>query len=186
MEGVVLPYGTYKSPIDWTMTGPERVAIEGTNGSGKTTLLRILKGEIAPLAGTCQVKVAYAALDQFAGVDEAEGKRSSVDLLRSQDENLDLGEACTRLAQVGIARERLKLPLGVLSGGERVKVMLLCAIHSKPSPQLLILDEPTNHLDLNSLESVEKLLNTYTGALIVVSHDVHLLENIGATRRIRL
>ncbi|MDR1379614.1 MAG: ATP-binding cassette domain-containing protein [Synergistaceae bacterium] len=186
VEGIVLPYGAYRSPIDWTMTGPERAAIEGANGSGKTTLLRVLKGEIAPLAGTCQVKVPYTTLDQFAGVDEMDEKRSSVDLLRSWDENLDLREACTRLAQIGIAQERLKLPLGVLSGGERVKVMLLCAIHRKPSPQLLILDEPTNHLDLNSVESVEKLLNTYTGALIVVSHDIHLLENIGVTRKIRL
>jgi ATPase subunit of ABC transporter with duplicated ATPase domains len=168
------------------LTGPERVAIEGANGSGKTTLLRILKEEIPPLAGTCRVKVAYAALDQFAGVGEVDGKRSSVDLLRAQNENLDLSEACTRLAQIGIARERLLLPLGVLSGGELMKVMLLCAIHREPSPQLLILDEPTNHLDLDSVESVEKLLNAYTGALVVVSHDLRLLENIGVTRRIRL
>jgi ATPase subunit of ABC transporter with duplicated ATPase domains len=155
--------------------------------------LRILKEEIAPLAGTCRVNVTYAALDQFAGVGqggegekEADGKRSSVELLRSQNENLDLGEVGTRLAQIGIARERLKLPFEVLSGGERVKVMLLCAIHRKPSPQLLILDEPTNYLDLDSVESVEKLLNAYTGALVVVSHDVRLLENIGVTQKIRL
>ncbi|MDR2136878.1 MAG: ATP-binding cassette domain-containing protein, partial [Synergistaceae bacterium] len=127
MEGIVLPYGAHKNPIDWTMTGPERAAVEGANGSGKTTLLRILKGEIMPLAGICRVNVAYAALDQFAGtsqVGETDGKRSSVELLRSRNENLDLGEAGTRLAQIGIARERLRLPFEVLSGGERMKVML--------------------------------------------------------------
>jgi ATPase subunit of ABC transporter with duplicated ATPase domains len=109
-----------------------------------------------------------------------------VELLRAHGKTLDLGDAGTRLAQIGIARQRLALPVKVLSGGERLKVALLCAIHSDPSPQLLILDEPTNHLDLESVESVEKLLNAYRGALVVVSHDAYFLERIGVTRRIRL
>ncbi|MDR1621159.1 MAG: ATP-binding cassette domain-containing protein [Synergistaceae bacterium] len=188
MRGVVLPHGSHREAIDWTVTGPERAAVEGPNGSGKTTLLRVLKGEIEASAGSCEVKVPFAFLDQFAGTSDAfmNGERSSVELLRAHGKNLDLGGAGTRLAQIGIAGERLALPAKVLSGGERLKVALLCAIHSEPSPQLLILDEPTNHLDLESVESVEKLLNAYSGALIVVSHDAYFLERIGATRRIRL
>jgi ATPase subunit of ABC transporter with duplicated ATPase domains len=188
MEGVVLPYGFYKEPIDWTAVGPERVAIEGPNGSGKTTLLRVLKGEIPASSGFCEVNVPFAFLDQFAGTGDAfmNGERSSVELLRMYGKTLDLSDAGTRLAQIGIAGGRLALPAKVLSGGERLKVGLLCAIHSDPSPQLLILDEPTNHLDLESVESVEKLLNAYSGAMIVVSHDAYFLERVGVTRRIRL
>ncbi|MDR2137710.1 MAG: ATP-binding cassette domain-containing protein [Synergistaceae bacterium] len=183
IESLVLPYGAYRDPVDWIVTGPERAAVVGANGSGKTTLLRVLKGEIAPISGTCEVKVPYAFLDQFAAIDE---KRSSMELLRGGDKTLPPEDAGTRLAQVGIARQRLWLPAGELSGGERMKVALLCAIHRAPSPQLLILDEPTNHLDLASVESVEKLLNAYTGALIVVSHDGHFLARVGVTRKIPL
>ena len=183
MEGVILPFGSHRDAIDWTMTGPERAAVEGPNGSGKTTLLRVLTGEIAPVSGACEVKVPYSVLSQFADVDE---ERNSVDLLRAGSASLSPADAGTRLAQVGIARERLKLPAKALSGGERLKVALLRVIHASPAPQLLILDEPTNHLDLGSVESVEKLLNAYTGALIVVSHDSWFLNRLGATRRIRL
>ena len=184
LEGIVLPYGTHREPIDLTLTGPERIAVEGANGSGKTTLLRILQQQLVPLAGTCEIKVPYAVLDQFASMNEA---RSAIELLReSAEQTLSQGEAGTRLAQIGLARERLKLPTQVLSGGERLKVALLCAIHRTPAPQLLILDEPTNHLDLDSVESVEKLLNAYTGALLVVSHDAWFLERIGVVRKLRL
>ena len=180
--------GFYKEPIDWTAVGPERAAIEGPNGSGKTTLLRVLKGEIPASSGFCEVNVPFAFLDQFAGTGDAfmDEKRSSVELLRMYGKTLDMSGAGTRLAQIGIAGGRLALPAKVLSGGERLKVALLCAIHSDPSPQLLILDEPTNHLDLESVESVEKLLNAYSGAMIVVSHDAYFLERIGETRSIRL
>ncbi|MDR2178830.1 MAG: ATP-binding cassette domain-containing protein [Synergistaceae bacterium] len=188
MERVALPYGAHREAIDWTAVGPERAAIEGPNGSGKTTLLRVLKGEIPAASGHCEVNVPFAFLDQFAGTGGAfaDGERSSLELLQTYGKTLDRGNAGTRLAQIGILSGRLSLPVKVLSGGERLKVALLCAIHSDPSPQLLILDEPTNHLDLESVESVEKLLNSYSGALIVVSHDAYFLERIGVTRRIRL
>ncbi|MDR1977097.1 MAG: ATP-binding cassette domain-containing protein, partial [Synergistaceae bacterium] len=146
MEGLALPYGSYRGTIDWTATGPERAAIEGPNGSGKTTLLRVLKGEIEPSAGVCGVNVPFAFLDQFCSIEGAgarggevqEGEarslagalessfapepsfneeRSSVELLRAHGKTLDLGDAGTRLAQIGIARQRLALPVKVLSGG---------------------------------------------------------------------
>ncbi|MDR1376757.1 MAG: ATP-binding cassette domain-containing protein, partial [Synergistaceae bacterium] len=128
MESVVLPYGSYRGTIDWTTTGPERTAIEGPNGSGKTTLLRVLKGELEASSGFCKVNVPFAFLDQFAGTGGAfmDGERSSIELLRSYGKTLDQGEAGTRLAQIGIASGRLDLPIKVLSGGERLKVALLC------------------------------------------------------------
>ena len=187
IEGVVLPYGSHRDAIDWVLTGPERMAGEGSNGSGKTTLLRGLTGALPPLAGRCEVKAPYAVLDQFAAFSPGPPNRSSVELLRESGGGaLSTAEAGTRLAQIGIARERLLLPAEVLSGGERLKVALLCALHRSPSPQLLILDEPTNHLDLDSAESVEKVLNAYTGAILVVSHDAFFLNRIGVSRRLRL
>ncbi|MDR2175201.1 MAG: ATP-binding cassette domain-containing protein [Synergistaceae bacterium] len=187
LEGVVLPYGSHRDAIDWVLTGPERAAVEGPNGSGKTTLLRILTGAISPLAGRCEVKVPYAVLDQFAAFSPGPPNRPAVELLReSSGGTLSLAEAGTRLAQIGIARERLLLPAEVLSGGERLKAALLCALHRSPPPQLLILDEPTNHLDLDSTESVEKVLNAYTGAILVVSHDSFFLNRAGVSRRLCL
>jgi ATPase subunit of ABC transporter with duplicated ATPase domains len=184
LSSLTLPWGSHDAPIDATLTGPERVALVGPNGSGKTTLLRVLRGEIEPRSGACEVRVVFACLDQFVS---SNGERSSLELLRAGSGGaLSPGEAGTRLAQVGVARERLSLPTRALSGGERLKVELLCAIHRVPSPQLLILDEPTNHLDAESVESVEKMLNAWTGALIVVSHDSLFLDRIGATRRIEL
>jgi ATPase subunit of ABC transporter with duplicated ATPase domains len=186
LEGVVLPYGSHRDPIDWALTGPERAAVEGPNGSGKTTLLRVLTGAISPLSGRCEVKTPCAVLDQFAVLPGSTG-RPSVELLRESSGGvLSVAEAGTRLAQIGVARERLLLPAEVLSGGERLKVALLCALHRSPPPQLLILDEPTNHLDLDSTESVEKVLNAYTGAILVVSHDVFFLNRVGVSRRLRL
>ncbi|GHS89651.1 ABC transporter ATP-binding protein [Synergistales bacterium] len=181
LEGVVLPYGD-KTPIDRTVTGPERIAIEGLNGSGKTTLLRVLRGEIAPLRGSCEVKVAFASLDQFATLPRG---KSSPEILREVCD-MTPGEAGTRLAQIGIARERLSVESEFLSGGEQLKVALLRALHKTPSPQLLILDEPTNHLDIDSVESVEKMLKAYTGALVVVSHDAVFLDACGVTGRLCL
>jgi ATPase subunit of ABC transporter with duplicated ATPase domains len=184
MEALVLPYGSHRGAIDWTLTGPERVAVEGPNGSGKTTLLRVLTGELAPLSGSCGIRVPYSSLGQFSALPP---ERSSLELLlENAGGTLSSGEAGTRLAQIGVARERLTLPSGALSGGERLKAALLCALHRSPSPQLLILDEPTNHLDLDSVEAVEKVLNAYTGALLVVSHDAFFLDRVGASRRLRL
>jgi ATPase subunit of ABC transporter with duplicated ATPase domains len=187
LEGVVLPYGSHRDAIDWVLTGPERTAVEGSNGSGKTTLLRVLTGSLSPLAGRGEVKVPYAVLDQFAAFPPGPPNRSSVELLRESGGGaLSTAEAGTRLAQIGVARERLLLPAEVLSGGERLKVALLCALHRSPPPQLLILDEPTNHLDLDSAESVEAVLNAYTGAILVVSHDAFFLNRIGVSRRLHL
>lgn len=183
LKNLVLPYGTSRAPINFTIMGPERVAIEGANGSGKTTLLRVIMDMLAPKSGSSELKVPFAYLDQFAALPE---DKSALQCLMSVSEGLNLGEAGTRLAQIGIAKERMHLPVSVLSGGERLKTALLCALHSTPPPQLLILDEPTNHLDLDSVESVEKVLNAYTGAILVVSHDRHFLENIGVSRRLLL
>ena len=71
-----------------------------------------------------------------------------------------------------------------LSGGERVRAALACALHAEHPPQLLLVDEPTNHLDLDSLRAVEEMLAAYDGALVVVSHDATFLDAVGVERRL--
>lgn len=183
LDEVVLPFGSHGEPISLTVAGPERIAVTGPNGSGKSTLLRVLMGDMRPLSGSCRIMVDYAYLDQFTSIPL---EISPIEHLCAADPGMDQGEAGTRLAQVGVSREKLRVRNGNLSGGERLKVALLAAIHRVPVPRLLILDEPTNHLDLDSVESVEKLLCAYTGALVVVSHDRRLLENIGISRELEL
>ncbi len=183
LEKVLLPWGTHREPLNWVMRGPERIALEGVNGSGKTTLFRILKGEIPPLSGQCEMMVPFAFLDQFSTLPPG---KSPLEYLREANPALSRGDAGTRLAQIGIAREKLELPASVLSGGEQLKTALLLALHASPPPRLLLLDEPTNHLDLDSVESVETMLKGYPGALVVISHDSWFLERIGITKRVVL
>jgi ATPase subunit of ABC transporter with duplicated ATPase domains len=90
------------------------------------------------------------------------------------------------LAQFLFRGDRIDLPVGALSGGERLRATLLCVLFAEPAPQLLLLDEPTNNLDLVSVGQLESALNAYRGAFVVVSHDERFLEAIGVGRWLRL
>jgi ATPase subunit of ABC transporter with duplicated ATPase domains len=81
---------------------------------------------------------------------------------------------------------RIHLPIGALSGGERLRATLACVLFAEPAPQLLLLDEPTNNLDLVSVGQLESALAAYEGAFVVVSHDERFLTEIGVNRRLRL
>lgn len=182
LEQLRLPFSTLP-PLNWRMDGPMRVAVSGPNGCGKTTLLRIIVGQMSPCGGRCRLLVSAAYLDQSL---------SRFDLCLSLMEHLALermpmaaGELRTRLAQLQLGAERLTLPLAMLSGGERLKAALACALWRERPPQLLVLDEPTNHLDLASLQAIEAALRDYSGALLVVSHDEAFLQGLGLTHRLQ-
>ncbi|MGW2199706.1 ATP-binding cassette domain-containing protein, partial [Streptosporangium sp. NPDC001682] len=95
-------------------------------------------------------------------------------------------ERMNLLARFLFRGSRVHLPVGVLSGGERLRATLACVLCAEPAPRLLLLDEPTNNLDLVSVAQLEGALRSYEGAFVVVSHDERFLAEIGVNRWLRL
>jgi len=183
LEDAVLPYAPAATRhISLTITGQQRIGVVGPNGCGKSTLLKLLAGQVAPLGGRCDVRVRTAYLDQQLA--QLAPQRSAIQHLL--DANREAGESPlrTHLAQMGLDAQLAAAPVGTLSGGERLKVALACALYAHPPAQLLLLDEPSNHLDLTSLEALEAMLRQYQGALMVVSHDETFLQALHLTHRL--
>jgi ATPase subunit of ABC transporter with duplicated ATPase domains len=177
MEDLVAPWGP-REPLNWGANGAARIAIRGPNGCGKSTLLRVIAGEVAPMSGRCRT-LPSALLDQhLAMLDPA---RSLLDQLRATATQHDEGRLRQYLALAGLKPDRVLRPSGSLSGGERMRGALLCAVLREPAPRLLLLDEPTNHLDLGGVEALEAMLASWEGPLIIVSHDERFLEGLGLT-----
>jgi ATPase subunit of ABC transporter with duplicated ATPase domains len=105
--------------------------------------------------------------------------RSLLDQLRATATRHDEGRLRQYLALAGLKADRVLRPSGQLSGGERMRGALLCAVLREPAPRLLLLDEPTNHLDLHGIEALEAMLASWEGALVVVSHDERFLDALG-------
>ncbi|GAO39339.1 putative ABC transporter ATP-binding protein [Sphingomonas changbaiensis NBRC 104936] len=185
-DDVVLDRGGRRlfGPLTFTVRGPERIAIAGANGSGKSSLLKLVTGELDPSGGTVQRGVACALLDQHVGL--LADNLSLLDNLRRQQRELTANQAHAALARFGFRNRDASRLAGTLSGGERLRAGLACVMSSAAPPQMLLLDEPTNHLDLTSIEALEQALQTYDGALLVVSHDPAFLSAIAAQRAIAL
>ncbi|MFF0079172.1 ABC-F family ATP-binding cassette domain-containing protein [Streptomyces canus] len=174
-----------KRGIDLTVRGPERIALTGPNGAGKTTLMRLITGDLAPDGGEIKRgdgRIAY--LSQ---------RLDLLDLGRTVAENFAAfaperpeAERMNLLARFLFRGARAHLPVGVLSGGERLRATLACVLCAEPAPHLLLLDEPSNNLDLVSAGQLEGALNSYQGAFMVISHDERFLAEIGVNRWLRL
>ncbi|MDT1062617.1 ABC-F family ATP-binding cassette domain-containing protein [Paracoccus sp. CPCC 101403] len=164
--------------LSLALTGPERIVISGPNGSGKSTLLRLITGELAPEKGRIDLAVPFAVLDQHLGLlDPDRTLRENFQVLNPR-ENAHMAHAA--LARFGFrAADALRLA-STLSGGERLRAGLACALGATPPPMLLILDEPTNHLDLDGIAALEAALESYDGAILAVSHDAGFLASLSA------
>jgi ATPase subunit of ABC transporter with duplicated ATPase domains len=171
--------------VSLRITGPERVAIVGRNGSGKTTLLRLVTGELRPDSGT--VRMGLPA-EEVAFFDQRTRRlrddASVLENYRAANPEVDETAARHALARFLFESDAVHQLAGSLSGGQRLRAALACALNGWRPPRLLLLDEPTNHLDLDSLQALEQVLRGYDGALLVVSHDAAFLHEIGIERRI--
>ncbi len=176
---------TLLNDVDLNIRGPERIALTGANGVGKSTLLRLLAGLAEPDAGTitrARGRVAYLS----QRLDLLDPDASTLTNLRTFAPELAEGDALNLLARFLFRGQRAHLPVGVLSGGERLRATLACVLLAEPAPQLLLLDEPTNNLDLASVEQLTGALNAYQGAFVVVSHDDRFLAEIGVARTLTI
>jgi ATP-binding cassette subfamily F protein 3 len=153
-----------------------RIGLLGFNGSGKSTLLKVLAGQMKPMAGTIstakKLKIGYYAQHQ---VDELNQQSTPFELIQKLDPNASTQEIRNYLGGFDFNGERINEKIGIFSGGEKARLALAKVVRSKPN--LLLMDEPTNHLDLEMVHALTLALQEFQGALIIVSHDRHLLGN---------
>ncbi|GGK65416.1 ABC transporter ATP-binding protein [Sphaerisporangium melleum] len=171
--------------VDLTIRGPERIALTGPNGAGKSTLLRLVNGDLTPDGGTvrrAEGRVAYLS----QRLDLLDLDRTVAENLAAFAPAMPEAQRMNLLARFLFRGSRVHLPVGVLSGGERLRATLACVLCAEPAPQLLLLDEPTNNLDLVSVGQLESALSAYEGAFVVVSHDERFLAEIKVDRWLRL
>ncbi|MEV6228860.1 ribosomal protection-like ABC-F family protein [Saccharopolyspora shandongensis] len=171
--------------VDLAIRGPERIALTGPNGAGKSSLLRVINGDLAPSGGNAKRadgRVAYLS----QRLDLLDLDRTVLENLAAFAPGMPEAQRMHLLARFLFRGSRIHLPVGVLSGGERLRATLACVLFAEPAPQLLLLDEPTNNLDLLSIGQLESALTAYEGAFVVVSHDERFLAKIGVDRWLRL
>jgi ATP-binding cassette subfamily F protein 3 len=163
------------SRLDLRLDPDDRIALLGANGNGKTTFARLLAGRLAPLSGrmTCSPKLSCGFFAQHQ-IEEMRPAESAFDHLAAAMPEASPEAVRTRLGGFGFGQDKALVPVTDLSGGERARLNLALVTHDAPS--LLILDEPTNHLDMETREALVAALGDYAGAVILVSHDWHLVE----------
>lgn len=162
------------SEIDLRIDPDDRIALVGRNGNGKTTLARALAGQLTPMAGKLKasgkLSVGYFAQHQ---IEELVPEDTPLQHMERLLPDVKPGVVRNHLARFGFSGDKVSVAVRQLSGGERARLSL--ALVTRESPHILILDEPTNHLDVDAREALVQALAGFGGAVIVVSHDRHLL-----------
>lgn len=163
--------------VNLMLIAGDRIGLLGRNGQGKSTLIKTLCSVIKPVHGTATlgkgIKIGYFAQHEL---DQLSGQMSALDHLRAIDHNAKEKDLRTFLGSFSFSGDKATQKVEDMSGGEQARLALAIVAYQKPN--LLLLDEPTNHLDLDMREALSLALSTYKGALILVSHDRHLLEAI--------
>ena len=153
----------------------DRIALLGANGNGKSTLVKLLAGQLEPMSGQMtrpqRLEIGYFAQHQL---DELSANDSAYQHLRRLMPDAPEAKVRARAGAVGFSQALADTPAGQLSGGEKARLLLGLATFS--GPHLIVLDEPTNHLDIDSRSALIAAINSYPGAVILVSHDRYLIE----------
>nr|WP_217361395.1 ABC-F family ATP-binding cassette domain-containing protein [Aeromicrobium stalagmiti] len=168
-------------PVSVQVSAGDRIGITGPNGAGKTTLLQLLLGEAPPDSGRASLgaSLAVGRIDQARAVlpDDA----TLGDSFEAAVPDLSPADGRTLLAKFGLKADQVGSLVGRLSPGERTRAAM--ALLQARAVNVLVLDEPTNHLDLPAIEQLEQALEAYEGALLLVSHDRRLLDNVSLDQR---
>ena len=153
----------------------DRIALLGRNGNGKTTLARLLAAQLVPMNGAMQapgkLKVGYFTQYQ---VEELASDATPLEHMTRAMDGASQSAVRAQLGRFGFSGQRATTRVGQLSGGERARLAL--ALITRDAPHLLVLDEPTNHLDVDAREALVQALNDYEGAVLLISHDRHMVE----------
>lgn len=175
-------HGDYTfGPVSVQVNAGDRIGITGPNGAGKSTLLNLLLGKLAPHSGT-------ASLGSSVNIGEIDQARTQLpghlplgEAFEQEVPEYSAAEVRTLLAKFGLKADQSSALVDELSPGERTRASM--ALLQARGVNLLVLDEPTNHLDVPAIEQLEEALEAYTGALLLVTHDRRLLENVTLAAR---
>ncbi len=163
------------SRLNLRLDPDDRIALLGRNGNGKTTLARLLAAQLAPMEGamnaSSRMRVGYFTQYQVEELDRSETPLQHMTVAMK---GATPAAVRAQLGRFGFSGPKATTEVGKLSGGERARLAL--ALITRDAPHMLILDEPTNHLDVDAREALIQALNAYSGAVVIVSHDRHMLE----------
>jgi ATP-binding cassette subfamily F protein 3 len=161
--------------LDLRIDMDDRIALLGANGNGKSTLVKLLSGNLPPLKGVVdkasKLKIGYFAQHQ---TDELDVTQTPYEIMKGVLKDMPEHKVRAKLGEFGFNKHKADTKVAEISGGEKAR--LLFCLMSFDAPHLMLLDEPTNHLDIDAREALMQALNNYEGAVILVSHDPHLVE----------